>query len=355
MTEPATGPWLPEAPTAAGRLLDLVTAYYASNAVHAAAELRLADHLADAGTAGELAAATGADAGALERLLRLLAAYGVLTQPEPGRFALTEVGQHLRADAAVSLRDVALQFAGAWQQRTWTELAHSVRTGTSAFEHTTGSTVFAHLAANPDLAEVFDRSMAFFAGGISEAVVDAYDFGRFATVADVGGGYGSLLAAVLRANPGVRGLLVDLAHVVSVAAVRLARSDVASRCETVAADFFESVPAGGDCYLLKNVVHDWDDGRAVTILRHCRSVVPPDGRLVLVEMVQPEQVDGSVESRWSTGSDVNMLVHLGGRERTESDFRSLLAASGFALTRCVGVRPAWSGVALSRVLEGTPV
>jgi hypothetical protein len=350
-----TGPGA-DRPTPAARLLGLATGYYVSCALHTAARLGVADELAGgARDCGSLAAATGADADALRRVLRLLVGAGVLREEPDDRFALTEVGECLRTDAPDGLRDVVLQFAGTWQQRSWSALEHTVRTSQPGFEREFGTDVFGYLGAHPAEAAVFHRAMTFFASRTSDAVAEAYDFGRFRILADVGGGHGALLATLLRAHPRLRGVLVDLPEVVAGAGERLAAAGVADRCAVVGGDFFAEVPAGADAYLLKSVVHDWDDERAAAILRNCRRAMPADGTLLLVEMVYPTGFTDSLTDLWVAGSDVNMMLHAGGRERTLDEWAALLARAGLELTGAVPVRPRWSGLALNSVIEARPL
>lgn len=341
--------------TQRARLFEMATAYYVSNALYAAARLGLADRLnASPRPAAEVAAEVGADPDALQRLLRFLAAAGVVEERAPASFALTPLGEGLRRDVEDSLAAVVLQFASPWQQRSWAALEHSVRTGAPAFESVFETSVFSFLAGHPDEAAVFNRSMSFFAGSASAAAAEAYDFSRFRTVADVGGGRGALLAHVLRSNAGLRGILFDLPHVVAGVEERFAAEGLGERCQVVAGDFFQSVPSGADAYVLKSVIHDWDDERSSVILSNCRGAMPDDGTLLLVESVQPDAVEAGAGSRVVTGSDLNMLVHTGGRERTEREFRTLLGNAGFTLTRTIPVRPRWSGLDTSRILEAVP-
>ncbi|MET9263826.1 methyltransferase [Amycolatopsis sp. NPDC004079] len=343
-------------PTPRLRLFELATGYYAANALYTAARLGLADELAAGAVEyGELARRADADPAALLRLLRLLVAAGVLDEQPSGAFSLTDIGDGLRAGAEDSLRDVVLQFATPWQQRSWNALEHSVRTGRSGFEEATGTDVFAFLAANPAEAAVFDRSMTFFASGVARQVAESYDFSGLGTVADVGGGHGALLTAILESCPDLRGILFDLPHVIDQAREKLRGRPVRDRLEPVPGDFFTSVVSGADAYVLKSVIHDWDDRSSGKILTNCREAMPPDAVLLLVEMLRPESAEPSAESRMATGSDVNMLVHTGGRERTETEYRKLLRDNGFAVSDIVAVRTRWSGLRMSSIIEARPV
>jgi hypothetical protein len=330
-------------------LFQLVTGHYVSRAIYVAAELGIADLL----TRGprrcdELASATGTHGPSLERLLRLLAGAGVFAEPEVGCFALTPLGDCLRRDVSGSSRAVALLFAGPLMGA-WDHLLHSVRTGEPAFERAFGSDPFRYMATHPELAAVFNDAMTAGSTHTARGVPEAYDFARFKTVADVGGGHGVLLGAILRANPGARGILFELPHVADGGREAVADLGLADRCQVVAGDFFESVPAGADAYVLKSVIHDWDDAKSTQILRNCRRAMAPDSRLLLVELVLPARVDQSPLAQIAVGSDVNMLVNVGGRERTDAEFAALFAAAGFRLTRIVAVPGS-----LASVLEGVP-
>ncbi len=331
------------------RLFQLVTGHYVSQALYVAARLGIADRLADAPRPyGELARETQTHAPSLHRLLRLLASHGVLAEAGEGMFSLTPVGECLRSGVPGSSRPVALLFAGPLT-RSWNELLHSVQTGEAAFERVFGMKPFAYMASHPDDAAVFNDAMTAVSLHTARGVPAAYDFSSVHTVVDLGGGHGALLAAIVNANPGVKGVLFELPHVADGARKHLAALGLAGRCDVVAGDFFESVPAAADAYVLKSVIHDWDHERSVKILRNCRRAMRPSGRLLLVELVLPARIDETPRSRIGTGSDVNMLVNAGGRERTDADFAELLEAAGFHLARIVPIEGS-----LASVLEGVP-
>jgi O-methyltransferase domain len=289
-----------------------------TQALHVTARLGLADLIA-AGLrdSDELAAATGTDPGALLRLLRALAAAGVLHEVQGGGYALTAVGHGLRSDAEEPLAGWAL-FSGdadAWQA--WGELLYSVRTGKSAFEHVHGAGPWEHRAAHPESAAVFDRAMSDLSRRASRSLIDAYDFGRFATVVDVGGGRGAFLDALLAAHPRMQGILFDLPHVIAAA-------DEAPRRRRVAGSFFDDVPEGGDAYVLRSVLHDWADDAAAAILTSCRRAMGEDAVVLVVER-DLGPADEHLETKLS---DLNMLVGPGGRERTIDEYAALLARAG---------------------------
>jgi SAM-dependent methyltransferase len=328
-------------------LFQLVTSHYVSRAIYVAAKLGIADLLAEGPRRyQDLAAATGTNGPALNRLLRLLVSAGVFAEKAAGSFSLTPMGEYLRSGTAGSYRSVALLFAGPLM-RAWDELLFSVQTGQPAFERAYQEDAFHYMANHPEEAAIFNDAMTAGSTYTAKGVPVAYDFSAFKTVVDVGGGHGALLGAILRANPAVRGILFELPHVAEGARESIASLDLAERCEIIAGDCFESVPSGADAYILKSVIHDWNEERSVQILRNCHRAMAPNGKLLLVELVLPERVDQSLWSQIGLGSDVNMLVNAGGRERTDAEFHALFAASGFRLTKIVPVPGS-----LSSVLEG---
>jgi hypothetical protein len=313
----------------------MVTGYYVSRAIHVAASLGIADLLAD-GPRGhdELAEATATHADSLRRVLRLLASAGVLVEEQDGRFALTPVGACLRSGVPGSMRAAALLFGGITQDA-WGDLGRSVASGEPAFRRVFGMAPFDYMAAHPDEAANFDAAMAGFTRHIAIAVAAAYDFSPCRRIVDVGGGNGALLAGILAANPTLTGVLFDLPDVAARAGEQISELGLADRCEIIGGDFFKDVPGGGDAYLLKHVIHDWNDDRATAILRTCRRAMTSEAKLLIVEGVYPARVDQSDESRGAAANDVNMLVCTGGRQRSEAEFRGLLDAAGLRLTRIV--------------------
>jgi hypothetical protein len=332
-------------------LYQMSIGHYVSRALHLAARLGLADLLQDGPRdARELAAASGTHAPSLNRVLRFLASVGVFEELEDGRFALTPMGDMLRSDVPGSMRASVMLFAGVGIQDSWKELEYCVRTGEPAFRRTApDADPFTQMAQDPEAAALFDKAMATFAPLTAAAVAAAYDFSGFGKVADVGGGNGALLIGILQANPRLRGLVFDQPHVAERARAHVAEAGVADRCEVVGGSFFDTVPRGAEAYLLKHVIHDWNDERAGAILRTCRAAIPSHGKLLIVEGVYPARIDRSLESRGAAANDVNMLVCTGGRQRSEAEFRALFAASGFRMARIV---PTPAQVS---VIEGTPV
>jgi len=331
-------------------LYQMAVGHYLSRALHVAVKLGVPDLLRDGPVSAEaLAAATGTNAPALRRVLRLLVSTGVFDEHDDGGFALTELSQALRADVPGSARNVVLLFAGLATQDAWRELEHCVRTGEPAFRKRGLDDAFAEMAADPETSAIFDAAMADFTRLVAVGVAATYDFSGLGTLVDVGGGNGALLIGILRAHPHLRGVVFDQPHAAERAEREIAAAGLAGRCTAVGGDFFASVPDGGDAYLLKHVLHDWDDERAATILRNCRRAMRPDARLLVVESVYPPRIDRSLASRGAAANDVNMLVNTGGRQRSETELRALYEAAGFALRRIV---PAPGGPS---VIQGAPV
>jgi SAM-dependent methyltransferase len=313
------------------RLNEVMSAAWLGHAVSALAELGVADLLDSPRPARELAAETGCDAGALLRFLRAGCVAEVLTEVEPGRFALTEAGWLLRTDVPGSMRDMCRVTAREELGRAWAQAAHTARTGTSAFTEAYGEPLFSYLARpeNRELAALFHSAMAGSVG--STALLDGYDFTGIRRVVDVGGGRGAMLAAVLDRYPHLRGTLVDLPAAVSGAVELLRQAGVADRVDVVPGSFFDPLPAGGDVYVLARVLANWNDEDSVRILRRVRAAMHPGARLVVVS-----HVPGSADrTHYAQALDLYMFVLLQARLRTEEEYRRLLAATGLTLTRCV--------------------
>jgi len=316
-------------------LIEMIHGGFVSQAIYAAAKLGIPDALAGGPrTIDELAEVTGAHADSLHRLLRALAALGVCAERADGRFELTRLGGHLRADAADSVRAFALHWGGSmWP--IWGTLLHSVKTGKSPRALVTRSPTFESLARNTEAASTFNAAMTEISRLMAGGVVRAYDFSGIRRIVDVGGGQGELLGAILTAYPEMRGTLFDQLHVCTQAARHLEAIGVAARSEIVSGSFFESVPGGADAWLLKSVLHDWSDERAVEILGNCRRAMAGSGTLLVVERVLPERMEARRAHRLMAASDLGMMVAVAGRERTEAEFRALFGSAGFTLTRIV--------------------
>jgi len=313
-------------------MLQMISGFWVSQMVLAAAKLGLADLITDQPkTAGELAQASGTHAPSLYRLLRGLASVGVFAEDSQGRFVSTPVSETLRRDAPGSLRAFAMAELGQEHFKAWGNLLHAVRTGEIAFDNLFGQSAWEYYAENPEDAAVFNDAMTGLTEMVNGAVVPAYDFSAFRKIVDIGGGHGALLAAILKANPAARGVLFDLPHVAEGAAARFAAEGVSDRCEIVSGDFFKAVTPGGDAYVMKFIIHDWDDERSVAIMKNIRRAMNDGGRLIVIEQIVPP---GNSPS-FSKFIDINMLVMTGGRERTEKEFADLFAASGFRLARVV--------------------
>jgi hypothetical protein len=313
----------------------LLSGYRNSALLYVAARLGLADLLTDGPrSSDDLARATGAHAPSLHRVLRGLVMLGVCTEERDGRFGLTALGTWLQAGRAGSLRGAAI-LCGEEQYAAWGSLLHSVMTGEAAFGHVFGMGQWEHREQHAELNEYFQEGLAAGTARTAAAVVAAYDFSRFRTVADVGGGHGALLAAILKAHPPLNGVLFDEPHVVAGAALRLEAAGVAARCRVVGGSFFDRVPDGADALILKSVIHDWDDERSLAILRNCREALTEEGTLLLVERIMPARAEDDPDAVYV---DLQMLALTGGLERSEAEYRALLAAAGFTLTRVIPTR-----------------
>lgn len=322
------------------RMLQMMTAYWTSQCIHLTAKLRLADLVKAAPrTAEELAKVTGTHAPSLYRMLRALASVGVFQEDDQRRFHETDLSRTLESDAPFSQRALA-EMMGDEHYRAWGELEYSIRTGKIAFDHVYGKPCFDWLAEHPEQAANFDAAMVGVHGQESAAMVDAYDFSSFGTLVDIGGGNGSLIKLVLERFPKLKGILFDLPHVIERAMPNLP----ADRCQAIGGSFFHSVPSGGDAYMMRHIIHDWDEPKCLTILGNVRKVIPPTGKLLVVEGVIPP---GNGPS-FTKLLDLNMLIIPGGQERTEDEYRQLYAKAGFRLTRIVPTRAEVS------LIEGVP-
>jgi ubiquinone/menaquinone biosynthesis C-methylase UbiE len=322
-------------------LMQMMLGSLVSQAVSVAAKLGVADLVASAPkTAEELAAETGAHAPSLYRLLRALACVGVFRERADGRFEQTPVSETLRSDAVGSTRDMAIFWGEEWHWRVWGYTYESVLTGEPVWERANGAPVFEHLAQNPEAARVFDRAMTSLSKSAAAAVLEAYDFSGIERIVDVAGGEGGVLTSILAAYPRLKGVLFDLGHVVENARRRVESLGLAGRCELVAGDFFESVPAGADAYVMKHIIHDWDDERATVILRNVARAMRDGGRVLLVENVITE----GPESNFGKILDLEMLTSPGGKERTTEEYRALFEAAGLRLARVVPTKSAFSVV-----------
>lgn len=311
-----------------------------------AARLGVPDLLAErAQTAEELAAKTNTHAPSLYRLLRTLASIGVFDRSAEEKFALTPISALLRSDAPNSTRDFAVMMGESWIWQAWGELAYSVQTGGVAQEKAQGMSSFEYFQKNAEAGKVFNAAMTNFTRAIIPAVVEAYNFSRINKLVDIAGGHGLLLAGILKANPHLQGVLFDLPFVIEGAGGLLEQEGVNERVELMSGNFFESVPTGADAYMMKHIIHDWDDESSVKILRNIRSVMNENGKVLIIEMVVPEDN----EPHPSKALDVLMLVMEGGKERTRDEYGKLLEASGFRLTRIIPTKSPYSVIEGERI------
>ena len=311
------------------KLREMISGYMLSQIISATAVLGLADLLASGTVSGKaLAEATGTHSASLLRLLRVLTACGLLEEAEPERFRLTALGALLRTDVPGSLRNFALLHGAEATWRAWGDLLHALRTGQTAFEHVFGMGSFQYSALDGERAAKFDAYMADLTHRSVAAILLAHDFSRYRSIVDLGGGNAVLLSAILAAAPQAEGTVFDTAAGITGARQRLEQAGVAGRCRIVAGDFFAEIPDAADAYVLKSVLHDWDDNRAAAILSNCSRAMRPDSILLIVERLLPERTESSDAHREITMMDMHMLIMPGGRERTTSEYAALLAAAG---------------------------
>ena len=317
-------------------MLQIMTGFRVSRATHVAAKLGIADLLKDGPKSSEeLAQLTDTHAPSLYRVMRALASAGVFGQDEQGRFTLTPVAATLRSDVPNSLRALAIMNLGEERYQAWGDLMHSVRTGEIAFNRVFGMGLWEYYSQHPEQAKIFDESMANFIAAHNAAVLASYPFSAIDTLVDVGGGNGSFIISALQANPRMKGVLFDLPHVAEQARKRIADAGLAERCEIIGGDILASVPEGGTAYILSQVIHDWDDDRAIAILESCHRAMKDKAKLLLVERILPARAEQSVALQRAFMLDVHMMATTGGRERTEAEYRALLDTAGFRMTKVV--------------------
>lgn len=313
-------------------LMELGFGAWTTQALYVAAKLRIADALSDGPRhADDVAREVGSDPDATFRLMRALASVGVFKLRKDGSFALTATGRALRWGTEETMAPMVAMVASPAHWEHWGHLLHSVTTGGTAVEKLRGVPMFDYLQTNPEYAKTFNDAMTGTSGMAIQAAVPLYDFTDRRLIVDVGGGHGALLAAVLAAAPEARGIVFDLPSVVEGAQETLDAAGVGARCTTVGGSFFDSVPEGGDTYLLKAIIHDWNDEKALTILRNVRKAMAPGGRVLLFELVLP----AGAPPHPGLLLDLEMLVHVGGRERTSDEYAALLARAGFRHTRVI--------------------
>jgi hypothetical protein len=313
-------------------VFQLATGYIVSTALQLAVQLRIADLLADGPrSTADLARDCSVNEDPLYRVLRALASAGVFEEIESRRFRLNPAAAMLRSDVQGSLYDMARWISSPFHLRVYAEAMHSLKTGEPAAKKATGMDVFEYFSENPELSSIFNNAMTSFSAAVVPAALEAYDFSAIRVLVDVAGGHGGVLTGILERFPSMRGILCDLDHVLAGARKRIASIGMQDHVECVTVDIFAAVPEGGDAYVMKHIIHDWDDERAGTILRNIRKVLPKNGRVILLESVLAA---GNAPDLGKL-IDLEMLMMPGGRERTADEFRALFAANGYELTKIV--------------------
>ena len=317
----------------AEQVLQVATGYIASACLYAAMKLDIADRLSSGPkTTAELAVAGGAQEDAVYRVLRLLASLGIFDEVAPKTFALTPAAELLRKDTPGSLRGIAFFLGDPNHLRVYADVMHSLTTGKPAIELTLGMSLFEYLDKHPDYSRIFNDAMTSFSAPSAAAAIEAYDFSDTGTIVDVAGGHGELLISILKACPKVHGIVTDLDHVVQGAPARIDAAGLSDRMQAVPCDFFKAVPAGGDTYLMKHIIHDWQDEQSIVILKNIATAMgSKKGRLILIE---PVLASGNARD-FGKLLDIEMMLYPGGRERTAEEFRSLFDRAGFSLTKIV--------------------
>ncbi len=323
-------------------LLQLIHGGWTSQVICTAAELGLAELLSTGQkTLQQLASSTRCDQHALERLMRALVSLGIVSVTKDGQYAMTALGDRLRPDAPDSLNAQA-QWFGLHSWPLWGDLTESVRTGVSARQRRSGHEGYVDFERTPQAAQLFNRAMCELTRVVARSLVNKYNFLQATKIVDIGGGHGELLIPILLANKQAHGVLVDLEHALEGARQHLAAAGLDKRTEVIEGDFFAGVPGGGDVYLLKAVLHNWDDDRCALILSTLHRDMPANSRLLVIERVLPENIDGSTLQQAALRSDLNMLVGRGGRERSRAEFTSMLGQTGFAATHLLSLAEGFS-------------
>ena len=326
-------------------LSQMIQGYKNSQLVYIATKLGIADLLA-AGpkSVEEIVISTGSNAQALRRIMSGFVLCGLVIQREDNLFELSTLGECLRSDVPDSLKDEAL-FAGEILSPAWSAIYNTVKTGITGFDHFFGMGIFQYLTQHPEIGESFNKVMVKCTVSMSESVLAAYDFSPYRAIVDVGGGFGALLTSILKKHQGIQGVLFDIPSVIQGAKEKLLKEGLLNRCNVVDGDFFNSVPQGGDLYILKSIIHDWDEANCLRILKNCHKAMGKRGKLLLIEWVMPEIIDNATNA---VNLDLTMLMVSGGKERTEGEYRALFDSAGFQLNRII---PIPSGKSL---IEGVP-
>ncbi|MDF5723009.1 MAG: methyltransferase [Rhizonema sp. PD37] len=313
-------------------MLQMISGFWVSRAIHAAAKLGIADYLKEQPkTVDELAAITDTHMPSLYRLLRALESVGIFVEDDHHRFGLTPLAATLQTDVPSSMRFLAISMLGQEHYLGWENLLHSIKTGEIAFDHIAEMSLWDHYLKNSEAGKVFNCAMTNLTASVLSAIICSYDFSAFNTVVDVGGGQGSLVTSILKAYPSVKGIIFDVPTVIVEAKSHLQAQGFAECCKLVSGNFFESVTAGGDAYLLKHIIHDWDEEKAITILKNCHQAMSQHAKLLLFETIIPT---GNASS-FGKLLDLDMLVMTGGRERTEEEYQVLLQKAGFQLIQVI--------------------
>lgn len=338
-TKPETPKMPPDLPPAVA-MMQMLGGFRVARSIYVAAELGIADLLADGPKSiDELAQATGSHGPSLYRVLRALGGVGIFAEDETGRFNLTPPAEFLQTDVPDSLRASVMLFGEEWHWRLWGDLHYSVKTGEPAFDHLYEKGFFDFYNQNPEFAKTSSQSKTSMVARASASLVGNYDFSSIGKVVDIGvaGGYGSTLVSLLKANPTMKGVLFDFPPVIEGAKPVIEAAGLTDRCELIAGNCVESVPSGGDAYILMFVIHNWDDERAVKILKNCHQAMAEDGRVLLIEMIMPSGNDPFVGKVVDLES---LLLTPGGYERTEAQYRSLLEAAGFKVANIIPTQTA---------------
>lgn len=330
---------VPHAAPPAAALRQMIMGFRTTQLIYVAAKLRIADQLRSGPQHSDtLAQRSGADPQSLYRLLRALASIGIFKETGDGLFHVTPLAELLQTGVSGSLHAIALLYGDAWCWSAYGNMFHSITTGEPAFPHFHGQPFFEYLNQHAQAAEIFNKAMTAFSDQEIDAILQAYDFSDVSTIVDIGGGHGYLITAILKANKEAQGLLFEQAPVLDGARNFITSMELEARCELISGDFFNAVPAGGDCYILKSVIHDWDDENASRILKNCRTAMTNNARLLLIERVVPAGDEPSEAKLF----DINMLVMLGGCERTAEQYEHLLQGAGLHITNIIATSSALS-------------
>lgn len=347
VTTPTT-PAATAQPQPAEVLMQFACGFMASRALSIVAELRIADLLANGPKpVAELAKATKTNEDALYRVLRALASVGIFTEVAPRKFGLNPTSELLQSNIPGSLHAMVRFMCDGFHFTTYAEMMHAVKTGETVCQRVLGMPVFEYFAKDRQEGEVFNDAMTSFSSLVIPAVLEVYDFSPISTLMDVAGGHGFVLTSILEKYPQMKGILFEMEHVCEGARARIAGLECKGRCQVVTGDFFKSIPAGADAIIMKHIIHDWDDEKALTILKNCHRALAdkPNAKVILLEAVLP----AGNEPHLGKFIDLEMLMMPGGRERTEKEFRTLFAKAGFQLTRVVPNKSPLSVVEAERI------